>query len=60
MNYFLLSPNLAKLYSSALRKAADIPVDVGDKIEMSLPDFADEERIKRWIEMSPQEWIRKY
>lgn len=47
MNYFLLSPTLAKLYSSALRAAADIAVDVSDKIEMELPDFADELRIKR-------------
>jgi hypothetical protein len=36
----------AKNFASAVREADDVPVDVGDEIEMNLPDFADDERIK--------------
>lgn len=40
--------NLAKLYSAALIKAADVPVEVGDKIgHMTLPVFANDDRIRR-------------
>lgn len=47
-----ISPSIiAKKYAIALRNAQDVPVDVGDKIEMELPDFADHERLKRWMSM---------
>lgn len=39
--------NLAKQYADTLRNAANDPVDVGDSIEMMLPDFAEHERIRR-------------
>lgn len=47
IKFFLLSINLAKLYSLALRKAVDIPVEVSDEIVMKLPAFADDDRIRR-------------
>lgn len=37
----------AKKYAQALRDAQNIPVEVDEKIEMSLPKFADHARIKR-------------
>lgn len=37
----------AQKYAESLRRGANVPVDVGDEIEMSLPDFADHERIRR-------------
>lgn len=45
---FMFPINLAKLYSAALIKAADVPVEVGDKIgHMTLPVFANDDRIRR-------------
>lgn len=40
---------LAKNYASAIRSSLNIPVDIGDQIEMKLPDFAEPDRIKSYV-----------
>lgn len=58
MNLVFLSKNLvksnsefflAKNYASAIRSSLNIPVDIGDQIEMKLPDFAEPDRIKSYV-----------
>lgn len=41
---------LAQMYATTIRNGHDIPVDAGGQIEMKLPDFADHERIKKFVE----------
>lgn len=38
---------IAKKFADDLRNAANIPVDLGDKIEMVLPSYANHEKIRR-------------
>lgn len=42
-----LNLNLARKFADGLRNAANIPVDLGDKIEMSLPSYANHDKIRR-------------
>lgn len=37
----------AKIFANLLTNAENIPVDVSDTIEVELPDYADNERLKR-------------
>lgn len=38
---------LAKKYAESLRKAADIPINIDNKVPLSLPDYADHDKIRR-------------
>lgn len=37
----------ARKFAESLRNAADIPIDIDDKIGLKLPDYADHDRIRR-------------
>ena len=43
----ILFSNPAKIFANALMNADKIPVDVSDTIEMEMPDYADDERLKK-------------